>query len=107
MWGNGVPQSRMEWPLFVGRELLRIRPMIEQITSTICVSTWRGGSEKREEKSGKSPLDLGSTQDALEGANSSRCSFFLSCSFFDRFALGMSATSDPSCRDENKFLIAA
>ena len=63
----------MEWPLFVGSEFLRIRPMIEQITSTPlqkCVSTWRGGSEKREEKSGKSPLNLDSTQDAVEGANS-------------------------------------
>ena len=47
--------------------------MIEQITSTPlqkCVSTWRGGSKKREEKSGKSPLNLDSTQDAVEGANS-------------------------------------
>ena len=44
--------------------------MIEQITSTPCVSTWRGGNEKREEKSGKSPLNLDSTQDAIEGANS-------------------------------------
>ena len=82
MWGSRIPQSRMEWPLFVGREFLRIRPMIEQITSAPlqkCVSTWRGGSEKREEQSGKSPLDLGSAQDALEGANSSCCSF-LSCS---------------------------
>ena len=96
MWSHRVGWST--WPLFVGREFLRIRPMIEQITSTPlqkCVSTWRGGSEKREEQSSKSPLDLGSTQDALEGANSSRCSFFLSCSFFDHFALGMSATSDP------------
>ena len=48
MCGNSVPQSRIGCPLFVGNECSRMRSML--------VSTWKGGSEKSAEKSGKSPL---------------------------------------------------